>query len=101
VPQGNSPCSYLKQQKNVIFFLLFLFFCKIVEQENGTGPNWCGQWGVGGMVSWYLWEPGGGCKMVNESEWAWCKYCVHMYVNGKIVSVETIPGMGGGGYEGE
>jgi hypothetical protein len=24
------------------------------------------------------------------------KYCVHMYVNGKMVSIETIPGMGGG-----
>jgi hypothetical protein len=26
----------------------------------------------------------------------WCKYCVHMYVNGKMIPVETIPGMGGG-----
>jgi hypothetical protein len=24
-----------------------------------------------------------------------CKYCVHMYVNGKIIPVETIPRMGG------
>jgi hypothetical protein len=23
----------------------------------------------------------------------WCKYCVHMYVNGKMIPVETIPGM--------
>jgi transcription initiation factor IIF auxiliary subunit len=25
----------------------------------------------------------------------WYKYCVHMYVNGKMRSVETIPGMVG------
>jgi hypothetical protein len=24
-----------------------------------------------------------------------CKYCVHMYINGKMKPVETIPGMGG------
>jgi hypothetical protein len=29
------------------------------------------------------------------------KYCVHMYINGKMISVETIPGMGGGGNKGE
>jgi hypothetical protein len=26
----------------------------------------------------------------------WCKYWVHMYVNGKMISVETMPGMGEG-----
>jgi hypothetical protein len=26
----------------------------------------------------------------------WCKYCVYMYVNGKMKSVETIPGIEGG-----
>jgi hypothetical protein len=26
----------------------------------------------------------------------WCKYCVHMYVNGKMRAVENIPGIGGG-----
>jgi hypothetical protein len=29
------------------------------------------------------------------------KYCVHMYVNRKTVSVETSPGMGGGRGKGE
>jgi hypothetical protein len=24
------------------------------------------------------------------------QYCVHMYVNGKMITVETIPGMGEG-----
>jgi hypothetical protein len=27
----------------------------------------------------------------------WCENCIDMYVNVKMVSVETIPGMGGGG----
>jgi hypothetical protein len=27
----------------------------------------------------------------------WCKYCVHMYVNGKMIPVETVPGIGGRG----
>jgi hypothetical protein len=31
----------------------------------------------------------------------WCKYCVHMYVNGRMIPIETISGMGGGGCEGE
>jgi hypothetical protein len=30
-----------------------------------------------------------------------CKYCVYMYVNGKMISVETIPGMEGGRDKGE
>jgi hypothetical protein len=29
------------------------------------------------------------------------KYCVHMYANGKMRSIETIPGMGGGVDKGE
>jgi hypothetical protein len=34
VPQGNSLCSYLKEVK---MSFLFPFFCKIREQEGGTG----------------------------------------------------------------
>jgi hypothetical protein len=26
--------------------------------------------------------------------WIWCKFCVHTYVNAKMIPVETIPGMG-------
>jgi hypothetical protein len=26
----------------------------------------------------------------------WCKYCVHVYVNVKMIPVETVPGMGEG-----
>jgi hypothetical protein len=33
---------------------------------------------------------GGGCRESVEGE-----YCVHMYVNEKMRSIETIPGMGG------
>jgi hypothetical protein len=41
-------------------------------------------------------------KWVNgEGGCIYCKYSVHMYVNGKMIPVETIPGMGGGGSEGD
>jgi hypothetical protein len=33
--------------------------------------------------------------------WIWCKYCVHIYVNGKIRPVETIPVMREEGNKGE
>jgi hypothetical protein len=34
--------------------------------------------------------------------WIWCKQCIHMYVNAKMIPVETVPGMGGkGGWERE
>jgi hypothetical protein len=29
--------------------------------------------------------------------WIWCQYCVHMYVDGKMIPDETVPGMGEGG----
>jgi hypothetical protein len=29
-----------------------------------------------------------------HNRWIWCKYCVQMYVNGKMIPVETIPGVG-------
>jgi hypothetical protein len=28
--------------------------------------------------------------------WIWCKYCIHMHVNGKMRHGETTPGMGSG-----
>jgi hypothetical protein len=31
----------------------------------------------------------------------WCKHCVHMYVNVKVIPVETVPGMGEVGDKGE
>jgi hypothetical protein len=41
----------------------------------------------------YQWERKVGWEMVKEGEY-WYKSCVCMYVNGKIIPVETIPGMG-------
>jgi hypothetical protein len=43
---------------------------------------------------WYQWQGGRDGKSVWEG--IWCKYCVHMYVNGKMRPLETIPGMGEG-----
>jgi hypothetical protein len=37
----------------------------------------------------------------SEGGWIWCKYHVYMYENGKMIPVETIPGMGGEGNEGK
>jgi hypothetical protein len=31
----------------------------------------------------------------------WCKTCVHMYVNAKMIPVEAIPGMGEGKNKGD
>jgi hypothetical protein len=33
--------------------------------------------------------------------WIWCKYCIYIYVNAKMIPVETILGIGGGGGKGE
>jgi hypothetical protein len=74
--QGNSLCSYLKQTK---LSFLFFFFYKIREQEGGTGPTS----GSGEEV-------GKGCGKVNMVQ-ILCTY----YINGKMIPVETIPGMGG------
>jgi hypothetical protein len=77
--QGNSLCSYLKQTK-----MSFFFFCKIGEQEGRTGPV-CGV-GTSGSGE----EVGKGCGKVNMVQ-ILCTY----YINGKMIPVETIPGMGG------
>jgi hypothetical protein len=37
---------------------------------------------------------GGGIRRKKGVE---CKYCVHMYVTGKMIPVHTVPGMGGSG----
>jgi hypothetical protein len=44
---------------------------------------------------------GRGWRWRNGGEGIWCKYCVHTYVNGKMIYVETNPGMGGRGDEGK
>jgi hypothetical protein len=67
------------------FFFLF-FSCKIREQGCGTGPVWgVATYGRGEKV-------GKVCRRVNI-----VVICLYMYVNRKMISVETIPGM----WEGE
>jgi hypothetical protein len=45
----------------------------------------------------------GGGRMCGKGVEAriWCNCSVHMYVNGKMRPIETIPGMEGGGNKGE
>jgi hypothetical protein len=64
ISQGNSLCSYLKQNKNVIFF-----FYIIGEQEGGIGPvgGGIGTTGSGEDV-------GKGCRRVNMVQ----ILCVHI-----------------------
>jgi hypothetical protein len=71
VLQGNSVCSYLKQAK---MSFLFPFFCKIRKQEGGIGPA------EGGVLI-----PGRrGRRWGKDARGQiWCKYCIHMYVNGQ------------------
>jgi hypothetical protein len=63
-------------------FFLFLF----LQNQRKRGQNRCflKSAGISG---------GGGRRRKGVGEWIWCKYCVHIYVNGKIRPVETIPGI--------
>jgi hypothetical protein len=76
--QGNSLYSYLKQTK--IFF-------SFIKLENRSMEQDC----QGTLV------PVGGRRMWGKGVggWTWCKYCVYMYVNGKVSPIEMIAGMGG------
>jgi hypothetical protein len=51
----------------------FFSFYKNREQEGRTGPIW----GADTSSRGRMWIEGVGGQI-------WCKYCVHMYVNGKI-----------------
>jgi hypothetical protein len=82
VPQGNSLCSYLQQAK----ISFFSSFHKITEQE----------WWGGGVRAGGLIPVGVGRMGVGIRGWMWCKHCLHMYINGKMIPVEIIPGMRGG-----
>jgi hypothetical protein len=61
-------------------------FFKNREQEGKIGPVW-------GLV------PVGGDTMSGEGIGGriWRKYCAHMYINGKMRTAETIPGVMAGG----
>jgi hypothetical protein len=63
------------------------FLHKIREQEGRKDPAWRG---------WYWWEEEEGGDMLKESEYG------TYTCNGKMISIQTVPGMGrGGGDEGE
>jgi hypothetical protein len=65
----------------------FFFFYKIREQKGGIGPAW-GRVDIRERGEEVGYGKGGRI---------WCEHCVHMYVNGKMMPVETVPGMGEGG----
>jgi hypothetical protein len=71
--QGNSLYSYLKQTK-----MSFCFY-KIGEQQSY-------------LRGWSQWEGGGCGERAWESEYG--ANTVYIFINGKMRSVETIPGMG-------
>jgi hypothetical protein len=85
--QGNSLYIYLKQTK-----MSFFFFYKIGGQEDRPGPA-RGR-GIG---------PSGRGKEVEKvcGRVSTVKYHVYVFVNGKIIPVETTPGMEGGEGKGE
>jgi hypothetical protein len=62
----------------------FFFFYKIEEQEGRIGPAW--GWGLISLGEGRMWEK-------DVGGWIWCKYYVHMYVNRKMIPVETVPRM--------
>jgi hypothetical protein len=69
------------------FYLLSFSFYKTGEQEVRAGPAQEG--------SWYQWEGVRGGERVSEGEYS-AKKCMNMYVNVKVLPVETIPEMGRG-----
>jgi hypothetical protein len=79
--------SLSQTSKNVMLFFLSFFFYIIGEQEGGTGLAWVGGGGLvpveGGEMS------GKRGRMVSIVQ-----NFVHMYVNAKMIPIETVPGIG-------
>jgi hypothetical protein len=75
------PCVAILNKQKCHFFFIY----EITEQEGRTILP--GGVGTSGREE----EVGRGCGRVNIVN----KYFVHMYVKGKMIPVETIPGMGG------
>jgi hypothetical protein len=69
VPQGNFLCSYLEQAKMSLFFLL----------QNWKTVRWNGY--CLREKGWHQWRGRKWGKCIGGL--MWCKYCVHMYINGK------------------
>jgi hypothetical protein len=61
------------------FYLFSFLFCKIREQKGGTGPA------QGEGLA-----PVGGGRWQGKEE-IWCKKCVHIHVNAKIMLIESVP----------
>jgi hypothetical protein len=77
--QGTSCIAIINKQKCNFFF-----------QKWRTGEQNRSYLGFGTREKGGMWVKG-------QEGWILCKYCVHMYVNGKTRTTETIVGMGEGG----
>jgi hypothetical protein len=78
-------CVALLNNQKCHFFSFFLYKIKIRRAEQILHGGW------------YQWEGGGGWKIVKEGEYnIWCKYCIHLYTNGKMILIKMILGMRGG-----
>jgi hypothetical protein len=78
--QGSSLHSYLRPTK------MSIFKKKNREQEGRTGPVWGYQWEGEDVEK--------GLRRMNMVQYY--NIYLHVYANGKMRPVETIPGMGGG-----
>jgi hypothetical protein len=79
--QGNSLCSYLKETKMSFLFPL--------QNQRAEGLNRSCLVSIALVWRGRRWRKDVGGQI-------WCKYCVHMYVNGKLIPVKTLLWMGRG-----
>jgi hypothetical protein len=64
---------------------MHLFFIKL---ENRREESCLGEGQLVQAGGRRMWKKGVGGQI-------WCKYCIYMYVNGRMKTIETIPEMGG------
>jgi hypothetical protein len=85
--QKESPCvAIFILNKQKCHFFLFSSTKSENRRVKQALPGW-GPWGA--LVSVEGEVVGKGCKRV-----ILCKFCIPMYVNAKMIPVETLPGMG-------
>jgi hypothetical protein len=72
----------------ILSFMFFLLQNWRTKERNRLFPRVRGS-------SWHRWEWGGGGERARRVNM--CKQCIHMYVNAKMIPVETVPGIRGGG----